>query len=363
MSERANQLQFLRFISFLLIFLWHSEGYRIKYMPPGGNGAVCAVSFFFILSGFVTAYSSYNKKTELTLNNILRELWKKLKKFYPLYLIIIIISVLYSSIPLNIASYRFDLLIVNGKQLLKNLLLIQSWFPQGYFSYVGSAWFLSTIMFLYIFNIPFRSLLNKIKESRYKWFLYFLTFILAISYSAIYSYFIRNLKTEFWGYVFPPARLGEYFSGMTLGYMIMQLKNNFLDKKIHSSKKVIFLFTILELVILILWIKNIYTIQSSWAFRIVAWVPFNIIMVLIFGIGMGLFSKFFQNHYLKLLGDISFECFLIHQIILHIYYEMSGVRSVSILGNVFSILYCLILTIMAALLIHKFTLKKTTSTN
>ncbi len=358
MCERANQLQFLRFISFLLIFLWHSEGYRINYMPPGGNGALCAVSFFFILSGFVTAYSSYNKKTKLTLKNVFHELWKKLKKFYPLYLIIIIISVLYSAIPLNIASHRFDLLLINGKQLLKNLLLIQSWFPQGYFNYVGSAWFLSTIMFLYLFNIPFRTILNKIKESKHKWLLYFIMFIITISGSIIYSYFIQSLKTEFWGYVFPPARLGEYLAGMVLGYMVIQVKKDFLDKKMISSKSFTVVFTILELIILILWFKNIYTIHSAWTFRIVAWIPLNIIMILIFGIGKGLLSKIFQNRYLKQLGDISFECFLIHQIVLHIYYEMSGVRSISTLGNVFSMLYCLILTVAFAYFIHKYTSRK-----
>ena len=44
-ADRAEQLQFLRFLAFGLIFLWHAD-YWVPAWFPHGNGAVNAVSFF-----------------------------------------------------------------------------------------------------------------------------------------------------------------------------------------------------------------------------------------------------------------------------------------------------------------------------
>ena len=78
-KTRANQLQFLRFIAFLLICMVHTESYQPSW-GPGGNGAINAVAFFIILSGAVSGYSSYNKDIECSFKGILLYMWKKIKK-------------------------------------------------------------------------------------------------------------------------------------------------------------------------------------------------------------------------------------------------------------------------------------------
>ena len=54
-KEKLNQLQFLRFLAFMLVFLRHAEKW-VHFPTPKGN-SVNAITFFFMLSGFVGAYS------------------------------------------------------------------------------------------------------------------------------------------------------------------------------------------------------------------------------------------------------------------------------------------------------------------
>ena len=351
-NNRANQLQFLRFMAFCLIFLWHCKTYHLNFMP-GGQGSACAVSFFFILSGFTTGYSSFGKEYKLNIKEIFKELWRKIKKFYPLYIAITLLMVIYSNIPLEIAKHQFMDLKGDIIQLIKNTLLIQSWFPQKYFSFCGVGWFLSSIMFLYLFNIPFKVLLNKIKKSKFRYIILILMFAIIITTTVVYSYLVRNLNLEFFDYVFPPARLGEYLCGMIAGFMILMILNESKPNKIFDKNVINIIFTIIELLMLAFWVKSIYASnEASYKSRLVMWLLPNFALIIVFGFGKGYLSKIFENKYLKTLGDISFECYLIHQMIITVYISASKVTNISKLGNIFSISICFLITIILAYIIH-----------
>lgn len=353
-NNRANQLQFLRFIAFLFIFLWHSNNYHLGFMA-GGNGASWAVSFFFILSGFVTGYSSYNKNVKIGIKEIFLDLWKKIKKFYPLYLSMVIITVAFSKIPTYIALHKFSNLGTELIQLAKNILLIQSWFPTRYFSYCGVGWFLSTIMFLYIFNIPFKYILNKINKIKFKYILYFIIFVISISSVIIYSYCVRNLNLEFYDYVLPISRIGEYIGGMIAGFSI-----NFFIAKIKDNKSNKLLFTLLEIISIIICYYFIYKYNCTvlWQRRIVRWLLPNFILIITFGFGKGYISQLFKVNIFVILGNISFECFLLHQVIITIYNSMSKAPTKTTLGNLFSVSFLLLITISIAYFVYDRNLTK-----
>lgn len=133
---------------------------------PHGNGAANAVSFFFILSGLVTGYSSFDKHISFSYSKTMEYVSKKLKKVYPLYFITTILAISYSDLAICIANHAFSDMKMWLIQLIKNLLLIQSWFQTGYFSYNGVGWFLSSIMFLYLLKVPITACASKIKENR-----------------------------------------------------------------------------------------------------------------------------------------------------------------------------------------------------
>lgn len=86
----SNQLQFLRFLAFMLIFFFHTGDYQFAWFPQD-NGASNAVEFFVLLSGVVSGISSFDKDINCTAKDIISYIKKKILKVYPLYFIILLL--------------------------------------------------------------------------------------------------------------------------------------------------------------------------------------------------------------------------------------------------------------------------------
>ncbi|SDJ26183.1 Peptidoglycan/LPS O-acetylase OafA/YrhL, contains acyltransferase and SGNH-hydrolase domains [Lachnospiraceae bacterium G41] len=341
-GNRAEQLQFLRFICFLMICLLHSSKYCENWVPVG-YGAANAVVFFFILSGFTSGYSSYDGKITLSFKNEILFLYGKVKKFYPLYFLTTMYFVIYSGIPNYVTILEFKRISLLLVQLAKNLLLIQSWFSDYYFAFNGVGWFLSTIFFLYFFNLPLKKLFCLIKEKTKNIYIYMLIAIVSFVGVYCYCYFTRNTNIQYMHYAFPISRLFEYIAGMSLGYFIRSI-----SKKITYNN---FLFySILELLMFTFWIYNIFLPMKDWKYNIIHWFIPNCLLICVFALGKGLLSDIFKLKFFLFLGNISFECFLLHKVIIKMYYD-SGVEKTGIFGNIFSLLFIIIGTVLLASLI------------
>ena len=109
-------------------------------------------------------------------------------------------------------------------QLVRNLLLVQSWSAEGALSYNVVGWFLSTLMFLSVFSLPVMFLLNKINRRPKGWLLLSGALAGTLFLTAVYCYLTKNLDMGYWQYIFPPARMGEYLGGMLLGMLVCTLK-------------------------------------------------------------------------------------------------------------------------------------------
>ena len=204
------------------------------------------------------------------------------------------------------------------------------------------------IMFLYVINIPLRALATKIRKTKKPEMIFAIVFVGAYLLTWVYCYLTRNTNMEYTQYVLPVSRVWEYICGMSLGYLICYIKRRMVCKRWFTV-----LFTVLEILAIGLWIFNMYTPMQNWHYRVTHWITMNIILIFVFSIGHGAISSLFRLNFLRYLGDISFECFLLHQVVIHLYTKLSGVESVSVLGNVFSILFCLIFVIMTASIISK----------
>lgn len=134
-----KSLTSLRFFFALIIFMHHFIWGSERMFPEGG---VLAVTFFFILSGFVLAYSyrdrflsgDYSKKT----------FWiGRVSKLYPLHFLCFGIAFI-----LAWKAMSLSLLLVAPI----NLALLQSWIPLRsiYFSYNAVSWFSSDMLFFYL---------------------------------------------------------------------------------------------------------------------------------------------------------------------------------------------------------------------
>jgi len=309
-SGREEQLQFLRFLAFLNVFIAHAEVW-LFFPYPASHCSKSAVCFFFILSGALAGYAGYGRQVTVNVKSIGVYMWKKLRKLYPLYAATMILCVLLSDLPGRVFEGELASSLPELWQLGKNLLLIQSWFPEGYYSINGVGWFLSTLMFLYLWTLPVLWLLNWLKVKRYAlvWMAGGMGGILFLT--AAYCYLTQHGDMEYLQYILPTARLGEYICGMILGFGIREVKP-WLQKL--AGKK--WLFTILEIGALVFWVLSLRRPGNYWMNRIVSWLIPNLVLTAVFLLGRGWISEVFRWKPLVRLGDVSFACFLIHNILI-----------------------------------------------
>lgn len=350
---KAEQLQFLRFLAFFNVYLCHAETW-LFFEYPSSNCAAAAVSFFFMLSGVVTAYSTCGKDLQFGWKEEGYYLWRKLKKVYPLYFFTTMYTFLYAdtaslSALADLSSFP--------KQLVRNLLLIQSWFSEGAFGYNGVGWFLSSLMFLSIFNLPVMFLLNKINRHPKGRGVLLGSLVGLLFLTSAYCYFTKSLDMDYWQYIFPPARMGEYLSGMILGVLVYSIR-----PYLKPGHRLRLLFTVLEIAALCYWFTMLFHAGGSWRCRIFTWLLPNLVLLGVFNCGMGWVSSLFRWRPLVKLGDVSFECYLIHYILIMQYAIFHGNQELSQLENAAVFLYCLALTVLLAFLIHNFSEKSRRTT-
>lgn len=350
-NSRALQLQFLRFLAFMNIFLHHSEEWNFLGYPVQHAGAF-AVSFFFMLSGLVTGWSAFGKNTPLTFSNVCVAWWKRARKIYPLYVLTILLALLPSGFPELVAERDWLELRTMGKQLGANLLMLQSW-PSFYFgnsgyTFNGEIWFLSSLSFLWLFNVLGEWILQKIEKSRGRYVILGTVFCGLMVATVCYCRMTQNLDMTYWHYVFPPARLGEYLGGMVLGFSIRSFLLRW-DKRRQWRA----VFTVLEVAALAFWGWSLRRAGNYWMNHIVAWLIPNTFLLAVFTFGGGWISEIFRTKPLVHLGDISFECYMLHQMIIIRYISYHFMESWGMLDQVVASCFCLTLSILGAHLLHQ----------
>lgn len=327
-KHRTDQLQFIRFLALIPIMSWHMDMMGYWLLPLNHearwNGANSSVVLFYILSGMISGYLSYDKDIRFSVKDTLKFVWKKIKKFYPLYLGVTLYSISFTPLLKLVADRSFgeDFRYLTGL-LIRNLLLIQSWirvYPGEYFVFSEVGWFLSTIMFLYLLDVPLRAAATAIRyrarDLRKKHAnTYMFGAIIAglLIVVMVYCYVLRATDVEFTEYVLPIARVGEYMMGIALGYLLYPLLNRSnTGRVVHNSV----LYTILELASLVIWVSVLFIPVSIWEFRIVRWLIPNLLVLTIFMLGRGEISRIFRLTPFKYLGDISFEIYLLHSMVI-----------------------------------------------
>lgn len=170
-----------------------------------------------------------------------------------------------------------------------------------------------------------------------------LMMLLAFGYS--YWQHIQGNNLEFWIYVFPISRVPEYVCGMIFGILV---------KDIHFNKKT-WMFSVGEFLALSVVVKLIFTEMPEYLFRSAAYILPNCMLISIFALEGGIFSRMFSWKGFEILGDISFECFLLHQLIFTYYVEANWGANAALsgLGRAFSQTYILGITVLLAYALHK----------
>lgn len=292
----------LRFVFALMIFMHHFSIGEGVVFPEGGALAVC---FFFILSGFVLAYS-YQER--LVVQDItLRSFYVgRLSKLYPLHILCFLVAAV-----LIIKTISWKHLLVAPI----NLALLQSWIPiRGvYFSYNAVSWFSSDMLFFYL---VFPWLVLKMRTIRWKKLM-----IGGVAVLSIYLLLVHLIPVAWQHAVFyinPCFRLLDFTLGIVLFKWLHELRNR------ENSRGNIWFITFWELIALALLAFFIYradAISDVYKMALYYWLPIAFILLVFafFNNRGGYLARLLSNWWLVRLGEVSFSFYMIHQLVIRVY--------------------------------------------
>lgn len=319
------ELQGLRALAMLGIFLFHS------WLFPGGS---LALTFFFMLSGFVTYYSQYKKVDNIKLKDIPSWVFNKIKKLYPIYFITLILSIIIrwnwiTTLTLKEFIGKFSL----------NLVLLQSLFRNEALNFNPLSWFLSVLVIIYVFTIP---IMKSVKKISVRNTVLLVLGVILLQFSI--NILKENIFTNMYLYSNPAYRILEFI----LGILIAKI---YVEKKIEISHA-----TLVEILIGI-----IFSLQYLLHFKINTIVGisyYNIIFTLaiyIFALGQGRISKLLKIKLLQNLAKISFEFYMIHELILIIFrYVFQNLQFHWILNRIIISIVSFVFSLICAVLIEKY---------
>lgn len=320
---KLNALTTFRFFAAMAIVLFHLEGhFGLSKILITGNFAQ-AVSFFFVLSGFILSY-------------VYRSLdhWDDKKKFFiarfariwPVHIFFFVVVGL-------LASFSLMSNIQSTKSAFLSFFLLQAWIPipRSYFSYNSPAWSISTEFFFYL-CFPF-IIKNWSKTWHWKSCLILSLPCVFIYLSTYFQLPNFNLTQDITNHgvlnINPLARLPEFLLGILGGRLWIKYKD-YLEFNYTVCSVIEFLSIFLIMIniyfyvnIVNLFLKLIPTLYHSnfqlWASNGI-FTGFSFILLIgIFAKERGCLSTFFSHPLGVLLGEMSFSIYLSHQILYRLY--------------------------------------------
>jgi len=184
-----------------------------------------------------------------------------------------------------------------------NITLLKSWWAPSMFSFNGVTWFLSTILFAYLL-VP--QLVNFFKRRSNKFYVCSLIFVIII-----------KMALDTWGYRMPHhfwfpisfyTNPAYRFMDFLLGYLLFMNAKSYggcMNKSVGS----LFQFAILGI-----YIFCCFTFDKLWV--PCAYLIVTLLLVYICTIKDCILDKLLGNRYCVYLGDISFELFILHVLII-----------------------------------------------
>ncbi len=333
----------------LIIFLDHSYLNGKSIFLEGGN---LSVTFFFIISGFLLAYS-YGERIvsgEVTSDKFFL---KRIAKVYPLHVIGFVLS-----LPLIIAPKIYcNTLSLNdlywGGQ---NLMLLHSWVPNNevFLSYNAVSWFLSDIAFFYfLFPLLAIALLKRTTPQRVIISFLVLLFVEAFLILPMPSEYAQSLV-----YINPMFRLVDFVLGILL-FQVFKLLSS--KPALYRSGIIANMLEVVSVVLIVIVSVLVHDKGKLFYYSILFWIPISL-MILSFVYNektgqKGFIGRFMSTPLLQKLGEISFSFYLLHWLVIH-YLTKIGEETGYYGEGLPLVLVSLILSLLVAYCYNRFMEKK-----
>ncbi|KXB48328.1 acyltransferase [Tissierellia bacterium KA00581] len=275
-----------------------------KYIMQFGS---VFTTLFFLISGFLLAYTWKNK-------NFKEYIFSKLRRIYPLtcvvFILALVISIVFSKNP------QINKNVVTGSSMwffniVMNIFLLKAFVPYEitFYSFHAPSWYISVLFLFYIFGYIFLKKINSENINIRKIWLKksFIICILAYIVELLICIILQitNIKSLYLCYVNPYFRIfGECLAGILLCEYMPKIQ------KIVSYFKI----NIVEIFSLFLFFIiysfnsfNRLNIFSCWIWII----PFGFLMIA-FRNDKAIISRILKKKPFQFLGDISFELYMTH---------------------------------------------------
>ena len=323
--KRLNALTSLRFLAAAVVVAHHSVGTYgiftdVTWRVPVGH----AVSFFFVLSGFVLTYVYESLDDRRSIG---RFLLARFARIWPLHVAtLFLVIVLLSGYFKGLAGGSFTGIFLSPI-LWMNAFLVHAWIParEYFWSYNSVSWTVSTELGLYL---CFPVLLYNWKRT---WHVkLFFSFLLCVGIIACCNYLdLPPGCSGGVGYlgligISPMGRLFEFAFGMTMALAYGKIKNRYDPGKIWGTIAETAAFgMVIGSVVALPYLLRVF----SWTGECGQWwigngqmaCLFTGPLILVVALEWGLISKFLSMSFFVSLGEMSFALYLLHQIVIRCY--------------------------------------------
>ena len=322
-TDHLRALTGLRFVAAFAVFLHHLGGMLgVERMRlPLGNAAV---SFFFVLSGFILTFVYAKRLTDR--RRICRFYATRVARIWPLHVVVLLVFMF----TLGNWGQTFGNLQSIGN-FFANLFLLQSWIPTREFGFGFNAvsWSISTEMFFYAM---FPLLL--IGGQRKFWIKYGAIFVLTTLILVVTQWLSNQSPDRPWvdfafiPHVNPLIRLFDFATGMAIGHVFL-CQRDLLNRRrrtywIDSITEfaaigilIAFYLPILQFNLFQHAARSPYLgdVISTWL-RVSSPVACFAIIIFVFAHTRGVLGKWLSSPGMVYLGEISFAFYMIHQIVI-----------------------------------------------
>lgn len=293
LEKKISTINLLKVFACFSIILIHFDFFvNIKL---SNSYSYISVHFFIILSGFMYGLKNY-KKFSFKENFLI--LKKKLFQIYPVHILILIIFFLievskyYAPDILNIYPNYEPFNKNNFDSLVSNFFLLNA-FVGNPLSFNGPSWFLSALIYSYLFFFLILGLFKSLN--------YFVLVIFIISYSDLYNdnYYLN----------YGPYCISNFIFAMSTGYL----------SSIYLNRKKNFYFFI-EISLLVIFCAYLFYKENYLSIQTI--IIAVILYILVFFNDSFIIKKKFVNDLINYFGNITFSMYMTHSLIFWLFSQI-----------------------------------------